>query len=222
LLSFRSLRIVIVAASFSVAVFPTACRQATDATPAHTEGTSSPLTAPAEKLNLAGVSNAAKISDQLIRGAQPSEQGFAELKQQGVTTIVNLRQHGHAVEWERNVAESLGLRFVNIPVPGWSPPSDAQVAQFLKLFHDAPGQRVFVHCYYGDDRTGVMVATYRIAQQNWTAEQVVKEMYSFGFHYYLYPNMKSYVCRFPANFATASVFSSFHAIPAPAPEAKRP
>jgi tyrosine-protein phosphatase SIW14 len=222
LLSFRSLRSAIVAASFSAAVFPAACRQATDATPAHTEGASSPLPAPAEKLTLAGVPNAGKISDALLRGAQPSEQGFSELKELGVTTIVNLRQRGHEVEWERKVAESLGLRFVNIPVPGWSAPSDAQVAQFLKLFHDAPNQKVFVHCYYGDDRTGVMVATYRIAQQNWTVEQAVQEMYSFGFHYYLYPNMKSYVRNFPAHFATASVFSSLRSIPAPAPEAKRP
>jgi tyrosine-protein phosphatase SIW14 len=48
-----------------------------------------------------------------------------------------------------------------------------------------------VHCYYGEDRTGVMVATYRIAQQNWTPEQAAAEMNSFGFHYHLYPGMKS-------------------------------
>jgi tyrosine-protein phosphatase SIW14 len=99
-------------------------------------------------------------------------------------------------------------------VLGWSAPTDAQVAQFLKLFKDDPQQRVFVHCYYGEDRSGVMVAAYRIAQQNWTADQAVDEMYSFGFHYHLYPGMKSYVREFPAKFAVDPVFAPLHASPA--------
>jgi len=103
------------------------------------------------------------------------------------------------------------MRYVNIPIRGWMPPSDAQVAEFLKLFRDAPGQRVFVHCHYGEDRTGVMVAAYRIAMQNWTADQALREMNSFGFHYNLYRTMKAYVRNFPTSFASDAVFSSVRA-----------
>jgi len=74
--------------------------------------------------------------------------------------------------------------------------SNAQVAEFLKLFSARPTQKVFVHCYFGRDRTGVMVAAYRMSQQNWTADQAVEEMYSFGFHSHWYPAMKSYVRKF--------------------------
>jgi protein tyrosine/serine phosphatase len=81
---------------------------------------------------------------------------------------------------------------------------------------------VFVHCYYGDDRTGVMVAIYRIAQEHWTAKQAVLEMHSFGFHYYLYPKMASYVRKFPANFASRPAFSLLRAVPGPEPNTKRP
>jgi tyrosine-protein phosphatase SIW14 len=164
--------------------------------------------APAEKLKLAGVHNAAKVSDALLRGAQPSAEGLAELKTLGVTTIVDLRGNS-GKGWERAQAESLGMRFINIPVHGWSPPGNVQVAQFLRLFQD-PAQRIFVHCHYGEDRTGVMVAAYRISQQNWTADQAVAEMYSFGFHYYLYPAMKSYVRKFPAMYVADPVFASLH------------
>jgi protein tyrosine phosphatase (PTP) superfamily phosphohydrolase (DUF442 family) len=167
--------------------------------------------APAEKLKIAGVPNAGKISDALLRGAQPSDQGIAELKKLGVTTIVDLRGNRGPVDHERVLAQSLGLRFVDIPVRGWSPPADVQVAQFLKLFQEDPNQKVFVHCYYGEDRTSVMVAAYRIAQQNWTADQAVAEMYSFGFHYHLYPGMKSYVRKFPATFAAQPVFAPLRA-----------
>jgi tyrosine-protein phosphatase SIW14 len=164
-----------------------------------------------EKLRVAGVKNAGKISDVLFRGAQPTEQGFAELKKLGVTTVVDLRANGRDVTWERRVTESAGLRFVHIPVRGWSPPSDEQVAQFLRIFHDDPSQRVFVHCYYGDDRTGVMVAAYRITVQNWPARDAIHEMYAFGFHYHLYPQMSTYVRRFPNTFASDPTFAALHA-----------
>jgi protein tyrosine/serine phosphatase len=70
-----------------------------------------------------------------------------------------------------------------------------------------------VHCRFGEDRTGVMVAAYRIAQQHWTAEQAVQEMYSFGFHYHLYPGMRSYVRKFPASYAAAPAFASLRVTP---------
>src|ERR1700720_4799409 len=163
--------------------------------------------APAEKLKLAGVPRAGKINDVLFRGAQPSAQGLAELKKLGITTIVDLRGNRGPVASERREVESLGMRFIDIPVLGWSAPTNAQVAQFLKLFKDDPQQKVFVHCYYGEDRSGVMVAAYRIAQQNWTADQAIAEMYSFGFHNHLYSGMQSYVRKFPANFFSEPVFA---------------
>ena len=166
--------------------------------------------APAEKLKIAGVPNAGRVSDVLFRGAQPSAQGLAELKKLGVTTIVDLRGNRGPVNREREQAESLGMHFIDIPVSGWSPPSNAQVAEFLKLFQQDPTQKVFVHCYFGRDRTGVMVATYRMTQQNWTPDQAVAEMDSFGFHYHLYPAMKSYVRRFPVTFGADSTFAPLH------------
>jgi tyrosine-protein phosphatase SIW14 len=163
---------------------------------------------PAEKLKIAGVANAGKISDTLFRGAQPSAEGLAELKKLGVTTIVDLRGNRGPVARERAQAEALGLRFVDIPMSGWSAPPTAQVAQFLKLVQNDPAQKVFVHCYYGADRTGVMIAAYRIAQQNWTPDQAIAEMNSFGFHYHWHPSMMNYVRGFPAKFSADSGFAS--------------
>jgi tyrosine-protein phosphatase SIW14 len=162
----------------------------------------------AQKIVLAGVPNAGKINDFLLRGAQPSNQGLAELKKLGVTTVVDLRGWSHAVESERKQAESLGLLFLNIPVSGWSPPSNEQVAQFLALLRSSPGQKIFVHCKYGEDRTGVMMAAYRIAENNWTVEQAIHEMDSFGFHYHWHPSMLSFVRKFPAKFDSDPVFTA--------------
>jgi protein-tyrosine phosphatase len=167
--------------------------------------------APAEKIKIQGVPNAGKINETLLRGAQPSAQGLAELKKLGVTTVVDLRGNRGPVAWERAEVESLGMQFVNIPISGWSPPSDRQVAEFLRLTKQDPTQKIFVHCYYGKDRTAVMVAAYRIAEQNWTSDQAVAEMYSFGFHYHWYPGMKSYVRKFPARLTADPIFTPLRA-----------
>jgi tyrosine-protein phosphatase SIW14 len=187
-----------------------ASAQVTAAAPTQPGMASASFGAPAEKLKIAGVPNAGKISDVLFRGAQPTEQGLAELKKLGVTTIVDLRGNRGPVSREREQAESLGMRFIDIPVNGWSAPSNAQVAEFLKLFQQDPTQKIFVHCYFGRDRTGVMVAAYRMAQQNWTPDQAVTEMDSFGYRYYLYPAMKSYVRRFPGMFGADNTFAPLH------------
>src|SRR6202047_5513252 len=162
---------------------------------------------PAEKLNLVGIPRAGKISDVLYRGAQPSTEGLAELKKLGITTVVDLRGNRGPVASERGLVESLGMRFIDIPVPGSSPPTNAQVAEFLALFKNDPQQKIFVHCYLGEDRSGVMVAAYRIAQQNWTVDKASAAMLSFGFPHPLSPGMHSYVRKFPANFYSEPVFA---------------
>jgi protein tyrosine/serine phosphatase len=163
-----------------------------------------------EKLNLNGLPNGGKISDSLFRGAQPRAQGLKELKNLGITTIVDLRgEDPDKISWERKEAESLGIRFVSIPVSGWSPPSNEQVAQFLKIFRDDPKGKVFVHCRFGDDRTGVFVATYRMAYNGWPVQQAINEMYFFGFNGFWHPSMKSFIRDFPALLQTAPALAAY-------------
>jgi len=157
-----------------------------------------------EKLHIPAIPNGGKINDHLYRGAQPRPQGFAELKKLGITTIVDLRgEDREKILWERRQAESLGMRFVNIPVSGWAPPTNEQVLQFLSYFRDDPNQKIFVHCRYGDDRTGVFVATYRMAIEKWPAEQALKEMYFFGFNGFWHPSMITFIRDFPARLNSA-------------------
>jgi tyrosine-protein phosphatase SIW14 len=161
-----------------------------------------------EKLRLVGIHNAGKINDVLYRGAQPKDGGLTELKKLGVTTIVDLRgEDRETLEWERGESEALGMRFVHIPVSGWAPPSDEQVTQFLSLFHGSPKQKIFVHCRFGDDRTGVFVATYRMAIDKWTPEQAMNEMYFFGFNGFWHPSMKKFIREFPEHLRSATVLA---------------
>lgn len=152
-----------------------------------------------QKIVVPGIHNAGKVSDNIFRGAQPNLSSFSLLKQLGITTIVNLRsESGAKVDKERREAEALGLRFVYIPVGGFSNPTDEQLASFFSLLHQNPAPTIFVHCEYGRDRTGVFIAAYRIAFQNWSADQALSEMLSFGFNRTFHPGMITYVRGLPS------------------------
>jgi len=166
-----------------------------------------------DKLRVPGIPNTGRINDHLYRGAQPRSQGLAELKKLGITTVVDLRgEDPDTIAWERRQADSLGLRFVHIPVSGWSPPTDEQVVQFLSLFHNNPKEKIFVHCRFGNDRTGVFVATYRIALDKWPAEQAMKEMYLFGFNGFWHPSMKTFIREFPAHLNSSPALASLRTL----------
>jgi tyrosine-protein phosphatase SIW14 len=151
-----------------------------------------------EKVHVAGIPNAGKISDQLYRGAQPRAGGLEQLRKLGVTTIVDLRGEDPGTrDSEQKEAERLGMEFISIPISGWNPPTREDVGRFLALFRGDPSKKVFVHCRLGEDRTGVFVATYRMAQQSWPVEQAIHEMDFFGFNRLWHPAMLTYVRNFP-------------------------
>jgi len=110
----------------------------------------------------------------LQRGAQPTEEGFRQLKAAGIRTVVDLRR-GDRREEEACVRD-LGMDYVNIPCRAESP-SDHSAAQFLQIVLDARRQPVFVHCQAGRDRTGTVVAVYRIVVQGWTAQRAIDELH---------------------------------------------
>jgi tyrosine-protein phosphatase SIW14 len=164
-----------------------------------------------QRLQVTGVENAGKISDFLYRGAQPRGGGYEELKKLGISIVVDLRNSkpvkSDVGETREQVkVEAAGMRYVKIPTSAFFGPTESQVVTFLQLLHDNEKQKVFVHCYFGDDRTGVMVATYRIAVDHWTSDEAYNEMRAYHFHKHLIL-MGHFVKLFPAEFALSPVFA---------------
>ncbi|MBI2105108.1 MAG: tyrosine-protein phosphatase [Candidatus Omnitrophica bacterium] len=122
-----------------------------------------------------------QVDPHLYRGAQPTPEGFRRLADMGVKTIVNLRAQGKMRRAEeRKLVESLGMRWVSLPMRSYWRPNDTQVQAFLELVADSSRQPVFIHCQKGEDRTGSLVAAYRIAQQGWTPERAYAEALTLG------------------------------------------
>lgn len=95
--------------------------------------------------------------------------------------VVSFRHDVGQIPRERLQVEAHQMRFVSIPWRGKDDPRTEQVAEFLRLLRDNPDRKVFVHCKRGAERTGVMVAAYRISHDGWPPEQALVEMKAFGF-----------------------------------------
>jgi len=126
--------------------------------------------------DIPGVANYAKVSEALHRGAKPTPEGFALLKKMGIKTIVDLR----SLHTEGDMLQGTGLQYVRIYCRA-AHPENENVVKFLQVLRDPKNQPVFVHCQRGADRTGMMVAVYRIMEQGWSVEDAAKELGRFGF-----------------------------------------
>ncbi|MEO5915163.1 MAG: tyrosine-protein phosphatase [Luteolibacter sp.] len=133
----------------------------------------------ATAVQVEGVPNLYKVSDQLYRCAQPSAVGMGNAKEMGVKTIVSLR----AFHSDRDEIGKTGLGYEHLYFKTWHP-EEEDVVQFLKIVTDPTRTPVLLHCQHGADRTGTMSAIYRIVVQGWTKEEAVREMTTgdFGFH----------------------------------------
>lgn len=136
------------------------------------------------------ISNFHQVSPRLYRGGQPNEKGFVALSELAVKTVVCLRWRKRRVESERLIVEGLGMRFVSIPLNYWSLPGHDHVRQLLEIVDDQANHPVFIHCFHGADRTGVMVAMYRILRHDWSLQEAYKEMRACGFHRFVTAHFK--------------------------------
>ena len=133
----------------------------------------------AQPVKLEGVPNLYRVSGELNRGDQPSPQGMQNLKNLGLKTILNLRSF-HS---DRDEIGDPGLAYEHISMKAWHP-EEEDVVRFLKIVTDPKRSPVLVHCQHGADRTGTMIAVYRIAVQGWSKAEAIREMTEggFGFH----------------------------------------
>ena len=100
----------------------------------------------AAKIELPGVTNFHKVSDDLYRGDQPTNEGMKELEKLGIKTIINLRSE-HS---DKDELENTNLNYVNIPLTTDNPDIE-DIVFFLKVINDSNNLPVFVQCRYGAD-----------------------------------------------------------------------
>jgi len=119
-----------------------------------------------------------QVDQSLYRGGQPKDGGLETLKKLGVRTIIDLRNE--RTSRESSEAQANGMQYFNFPMERFGRPDDETVEKVLTIILNSERQPVFVHCAKGADRTGTIIAIYRIKHDGWTSEKAKAEAKSFG------------------------------------------
>lgn len=134
-----------------------------------------------------------KVAEGFYRGGQPVRGGFQFLKQQGIRTVINLRQEND----EESAVRALGMNYVHIPmsVSMNSSIAEKDIQRYFTIVNDPANFPVFIHCRRGADRTGAMVGFYRIQMQGWDGARAFKEARDIGMRWW-YPGLKQQLYSF--------------------------
>ncbi|MGJ8549570.1 phosphatase domain-containing putative toxin [Winogradskyella wichelsiae] len=129
--------------------------------------------------------NLYQVNEKLYRSEQPSKIGFNMLEEMGIKTILNLRRR-----WSnKRKAKEFDFKLIHQPIKTKQLNED-DILNALRVIQSAE-QPVLVHCWHGSDRTGTIIAAYRMVIQNWTKASAIEEFQNenLGYHESWYPNL---------------------------------
>ncbi len=121
-----------------------------------------------------------QVKEHLYRGGQPKKGGLKKLAELGIKTIINLRGDSEDTLAEESEAKRLGFLYYNIPMSSIGRPTDEQISKVIEIIDLSENAPVFIHCRRGSDRTGVIIAIYRMMRDCWTAERALDEAKRYG------------------------------------------
>jgi protein tyrosine/serine phosphatase len=146
-----------------------------------------------------GIPNFGKVNDNLYRGSQPNRAAIKKLQQLGIKSIIDLRSAPEVSPREATRAAAAGITYTNVPLNALTRPTDEQVDHVLALIESLP-RPVFIHCEYGCDRTGTIIACYRIRHDHWPLTEAEFEADAYGLSK-LQHGMRNYLAVFAASTA---------------------
>jgi len=125
-----------------------------------------------------------KVCEGIYRG--PRLDDLNELANLKIHTILNLEDNTEAIQKESEAARKLGMVMINIPMSGISRPDPADLLRAVKVLQDGASLPVYVHCLHGRDRTGFVVAAYKIIHDGWNMEKAYQEAVANGHNRWVY------------------------------------
>jgi tyrosine-protein phosphatase SIW14 len=144
-----------------------------------------------------------QVSAELYRSAQPNPTQMQSLQKRGIKTLLNLRQ------WHSDDSEAqdtnLVLRRVDMNA---AVINDEKVVSALREIRFAQ-KPVLVHCWHGSDRTGLVVAMYRLVFENVSKASALAELRKpeYGYHENFYAGIVRYISSVDVSRIQKRVFS---------------
>lgn len=128
------------------------------------------------------LNNFGTVSASVARAAQPDRHGFEQLRRMGYTVVVKLNHEDESPLKDEADQFQPGVVYAIESIPIVTEPDTTLIARIVAQLRDysADGERVLVHCTYGRDRTGLVVAAYRLLVDHWTYDDAIHEMEIYG------------------------------------------
>jgi protein tyrosine phosphatase (PTP) superfamily phosphohydrolase (DUF442 family) len=161
------------------------------------------------------IKNFDKVDDHVYRGGQPTAEGWKYLAGIGVKVVIDLRAADSRAQREDQQVEAAGMKFINVPMSGLTPPTEAEITKILAVMEDANAGPVFVHCLRGADRTGAVIAAYHIDHDKWDNARALQDARAHHMSFFQLPRQD-----FIRSFHPRSVIADGK--PAPSGEADPP
>jgi protein tyrosine/serine phosphatase len=132
------------------------------------------------------IKNFHSVDGQVYRSAQPSAKGFKQAEKAGLKTVLSLRKMKFD---QRRIKKQSNLHILHFPLETKTIAYQDLLTAMVLI--DEAQKPLLVHCRRGIDRTGIVVATYRMLKHSWTKEKAIEEFLSpeFGYSEKLFPNV---------------------------------
>lgn len=131
------------------------------------------------------ITNFHKVNENIYRGGRPTEEGIKELKRMGIKSILNLEKGffnnvPRYLKQEERLAKEAGIIFLHVPMHPLFSPKEKDIEKAIKYLADSSFHPMYIHCERGSDRTGIVIAAYRIKIEGWSYQKAYEEMKKFG------------------------------------------
>lgn len=123
------------------------------------------------------VKNGYKVNTLIYRSAQPDKDSFQKLYKMGIRKTLNLRIFHN----DRKEIAGLPIEEIHMPLYILNVNKN-DIVKIVKILADTK-EPILIHCKYGSDRTGVVIAAYRIMVEGWSPEEAIEEMINGGYSY---------------------------------------
>ena len=130
-------------------------------------------------LEVEGLPNLHRVDAALYRSAQPAPDSAKAIEKLGIRTVLNLRIN----DKDKPLRANTNISFLRYPLHTWDI-DNRDVLAVLKIITNPNNQPVLVHCTHGADRTGLMMASYRMVVQGWTKDAAINEMKNGSYEYH--------------------------------------
>ena len=140
------------------------------------------------KISVSKLSNLYMVNDSIYRCEQPDSLDFVLIHTIGIKSVLNLRVNYS----DKDLIDGLPLYKYNVQMIPFNF-GDKEIVRAMKILKNSP-KPVIVHCLYGSDRTGAVIAMYRIIFQDWTKEEALNEMIYGGYNFHsIFINIPKYI-----------------------------